>query len=164
MAAGETGDTLFIVRRGRLEVSRHMGGEHVILGELGEGEIVGEMAIFSASHVRMATVRAMVDSELIELRAEEFTSVLEKSPPIVAAVLKAVVRRLRSTMANISDEPGETCAFKHEDAYITPASLAHEMGVPVMAVVERLNMIPPDALLVNRDRVETLRRWIKEIS
>lgn len=141
IAEGTAGDMIYIVKSGRLEVSKQVKDKKVILGELAEGEIVGEMSIFTPGNIRIATVRALVASELVEFRAQDFKAVLEKSPNIVTAVLRAVIQRLRNTTLNISvrnsDAPfisilavlgmllGRRCAQPHD----TPCPYCREQSV-----------------------------------
>jgi len=61
---GQKGQCGFIVKQGRLEVSRTTNGENVVLGELAEGDILGESAMFD-DIVRRATVKALTDGEVM---------------------------------------------------------------------------------------------------
>jgi CRP-like cAMP-binding protein len=68
--AGDPGDALYIVARGRVEVLQApqptISGERVI-AKLGEGSAFGEMALLSGAP-RTATVRAVTDVELLQSR------------------------------------------------------------------------------------------------
>ena len=164
LAEGQKGEMLYIVRTGRLEASRLSGDHRIVLGEIAEGEIVGEMSIFSSDHTRLATVRAMVDSELVEISAGDFKDTLSKAPPIVTAVIRAVVQRLRNTTRSISSaDAASEGMLRREELYITAEALARDFQVPVSSVLERLETIPPEAIYVNRDATVELMRWLKEI-
>lgn len=68
---GEPGDRFYIVRSGRLEVSRD--GE--LLARLGPGEAFGEIALL-LNVPRTASVRALEPTELLALNASDFRDLL----------------------------------------------------------------------------------------
>jgi CRP-like cAMP-binding protein/thioredoxin reductase/ferredoxin-like protein FixX len=78
---GDEGDTLYLVRRGSLTVSRSVGGREVVLSYLPAGKYVGEMALLGDSH-RTATVRAAVATETICLSGNEFRELLADDPEV----------------------------------------------------------------------------------
>ena len=78
---GDEGDTLYLVRRGSLTVSRNVGGREVVLSYLPAGKYVGEMALLGDSH-RTATVRAAVATETICLSGNEFRELLADDPEV----------------------------------------------------------------------------------
>ena len=93
--ADDPGDSLFIVRTGRVKVSLvGEDGREVILGVLGMGEHVGELALID-DQPRSAHVIAMEDSILLVLRREDFRRQVEASPAVAWALLAELSRRLR---------------------------------------------------------------------
>ena len=54
---GDTGNLMYIILKGEVEVLREDDGEQVILSTLKKGDIFGEMALFSGQP-RSATVRS----------------------------------------------------------------------------------------------------------
>ena len=71
MQQGEVGDCMYVVYKGRLEV--YVGGNRV--AELGEGKVVGESALMSRT-CRTASVKTVVDSQLLKLTKEGHDSVV----------------------------------------------------------------------------------------
>jgi CRP-like cAMP-binding protein len=63
---GETGDSLFVLREGRVGVLRTVEGRDLVLAELGAGTCFGEMALVAISP-RCATVRALEDCRALKL-------------------------------------------------------------------------------------------------
>lgn len=95
----EAADCLFIVAHGRLEVSvEHDNGTREVVAHVGRGECIGEMAMLTGE-VRFATVRALRDTELIRLSADECRRVLARRPRGVLALTQLLVARLRDTTA-----------------------------------------------------------------
>jgi hypothetical protein len=68
---GEPGDTVYIVRKGRVEVLKEDdNGEYHHISMLKPGDVIGEISLID-SRPRSATVRAVEDTSLIGLNVEE---------------------------------------------------------------------------------------------
>ncbi|MCE5270094.1 cyclic nucleotide-binding domain-containing protein [bacterium] len=93
---GDTGYSGFIVKKGRLEVSRMAGGRKVVLGELGEGDIVGESALLDDTR-RSATVRALTDGEMLVFGKRDIINMTRKSPLELFMVLDALTVKITRT-------------------------------------------------------------------
>ena len=94
---GDTADAVFVVRHGRLRSSVRAGEQLRTIGEIGKGEVVGEMALLT-NEPRSATVEAIRDSELYQLSSESFARLLVEQPEVMRPFAAAVVNRLRTTM------------------------------------------------------------------
>jgi CRP/FNR family cyclic AMP-dependent transcriptional regulator len=91
----DPGDSLFIVRLGRVKVVLiGEDGREVILGLLGPGAHFGELSIIDGAP-RSAHVIATEDSQLIVLRREDFRRRVNESPVVAWALLVELSRRLR---------------------------------------------------------------------
>lgn len=101
-AAGETilqedepGDLFFVIVSGQVKVfvdSEH--GREVVLTHLKAGDFFGEMALFD-NDTRSASVSALVASELVVLRRQDFLDVLQDEFPIARRILSTLSARLR---------------------------------------------------------------------
>lgn len=92
---GDEGNTAYLVLEGSLDVIKGIGSQAKILGVLGEGDVVGEMALMDLP-VRSATVRAGSDgARLITLSREIFHLALAKDPELSTWLLKVLSHRLR---------------------------------------------------------------------
>jgi predicted acylesterase/phospholipase RssA/CRP-like cAMP-binding protein len=94
---GDRGDSLFVILEGRVDVllERHPG-EEVALQSLGTGAIVGELALVLGGP-RAASVRASVDTWVLELARAKFDELVGRHPHVlepVSALLRERVRRL----------------------------------------------------------------------
>ena len=91
----DPGDSLFIVRSGRVKVVLiGEDGREVILGVLGVGQHFGELALID-EQPRSAHVIAMEDASLIILRRDDFRKRVESSPSVAWQLLAELSRRLR---------------------------------------------------------------------
>lgn len=76
---GENADSLYLIRRGSVTISRIIGGGEIILSYLAAGNYFGETGLLS-DLPREETVRATVATELIRLPGSAFMALLERSP------------------------------------------------------------------------------------
>jgi predicted acylesterase/phospholipase RssA/CRP-like cAMP-binding protein len=94
---GDAGRGLLLVVSGRLRVSVASDipgdGRERVLYDVGRGAVVGEMALLT-DRPRAATVSAVRDSDLLQLRVSSFTSLLERSPALVTGMMRLLVDRV----------------------------------------------------------------------
>jgi CRP-like cAMP-binding protein len=86
---GETGDELFVVCQGFVEVTlTNQGGEPRTVVQLGPGQIVGEMSLVDRGP-RSATVRALTDGALLQsLRREAFVQLCQTNTHLGYVVMR----------------------------------------------------------------------------
>jgi ABC-type multidrug transport system fused ATPase/permease subunit len=101
----EAGDKLYFVSRGRVEVVVGTGAREHIVNTLNDGDYFGEMALLT-DEPRVATVRAVVPTELYSLARPEFEWLLEREPEIRQLVAATVAGR-RAALAAASLTVGE---------------------------------------------------------
>ena len=91
----DPGDSLYIVVSGQVKVVLiGEDGREVILSGLLEGNFFGEMALID-DEPRSAHVIAMVDSNLLVLRREDFQRRLQEAPNMALGLLRELSRRMR---------------------------------------------------------------------
>jgi NTE family protein len=96
---GEPADCLYLVVHGRLRATVEdpaSTGDRVV-GEIGRGETVGEMALLTGG-ARSATVRAVRDTSLIRVDRAAFDRLVEHHPAPMLGVARLIVERYRSTL------------------------------------------------------------------
>ncbi len=76
---GKPGQCSFIVKKGKLEVSKTVEGRKMVLSQLGEHDIVGETALFNDTD-RNATVTALTDGELMIFGKRDVINMTRQSP------------------------------------------------------------------------------------
>lgn len=89
--AGETGDAMFVVLEGTLEV---LVGETVV-ERATRGAILGEMALIDQSP-RSATVVARENAALVKLDSARFQRLVQQHPFFATHVMKVLADRIRA--------------------------------------------------------------------
>jgi putative peptide zinc metalloprotease protein len=108
---GEEGDRLFILARGRAEVSTAGPSGPTPMATLAPGELFGEIALLDAARRRQATVVALAPLTVLSLAASEFESLLTTHPDIRAAIesaaeLSLTAKFLKQASPFASVDPG----------------------------------------------------------
>src|ERR1051326_791080 len=94
---GDAGDSLYIVRRGAVQVFvENTEGEKIILGENLPGELFGEISLLDGGS-RTATAVATDETECFVLSREHLLELITKHPHAAMDMLTVMGRRLRST-------------------------------------------------------------------
>jgi len=95
MRKGETGDSLFMIHDGWVKiVTEDSKGDELILNKCGPGETIGEMALLDGIP-RSATVIAISDAEVLELKKDVFEEILEQRSDVSFAIIRSYSERLR---------------------------------------------------------------------
>lgn len=102
---GETGDSIFIITGGWVEVSVLIQGRRISLSTLTEGDIFGEMA-FLTSRPRTATVTAITGLELCEVRKPLLDRIMEPRPQLLRYLYNVYISRMEATLAEIKNSAG----------------------------------------------------------
>jgi zinc transporter ZupT len=92
--AGDPGDALYIIAHGKVEVltDPSPGALTSAIAEMGEGDAFGEMALLSGGP-RTATIRAMDDTELLEIHKEDFERLVAADRELANAVKRLSYER-----------------------------------------------------------------------
>jgi CRP-like cAMP-binding protein len=94
--AGDKPDGMYIVRKGELQVFLDENGKQVVLANVPEGGIVGEMALFDKQN-RSASVKASKPSEVTQITVSDFEGLMKQIPKWFVTLMGALSERLRST-------------------------------------------------------------------
>lgn len=89
---GDTGDSVYFIRSGEVEVVREDGPEPTVLAKLSEGHYFGEMALLS-NEPRNATIRTTAETELAALGKHNFLTMLSILPSTEENILKTIQKR-----------------------------------------------------------------------
>ena len=90
---GQTGESMFLILEGSVEVVGKTGnGPRIILASLGPGEFFGEMSLLTGAP-RNATVRAEVDTLVLEIRKKDLSPLIEASPELAGRLGELVEHR-----------------------------------------------------------------------
>jgi CRP-like cAMP-binding protein len=91
---GEADDCMYVLQSGQVEVVRARDGQEVRLAVCGEGDFVGEMAIFQRE-VRSATVRALGETGVLVLQKTTFLRQVHEDPSLAFRMMQRMSRRIR---------------------------------------------------------------------
>jgi EAL domain-containing protein (putative c-di-GMP-specific phosphodiesterase class I) len=98
---GDVGECAYIIESGSVELSIDKGGRILVIATLGEGEVLGEMAIID-KRPRTATARALVETKTIAIPLEYIEQKIEAADPTVRLFLRLVMERYRDIHARLS--------------------------------------------------------------
>jgi uncharacterized membrane protein len=94
---GDYGDSLYIVRRGRVQIFvEDELGENIVLGESGPGDVFGQISMLDGGP-RTATALTEEPSEVLRLDRECLQQLVSSHPHAALDLLAVVGRRLRAT-------------------------------------------------------------------
>jgi len=97
---GEVGESAYIIQKGRVEISKELDGQRLLLATVGPGDTIGEMSMIDDS-VRSATATALEETEVDEVHHEDFFEAMRSEPGLMAMLLKPIFERLRVANATI---------------------------------------------------------------
>jgi CRP-like cAMP-binding protein len=98
---GDKGDSLFVINAGRVKVfTSDEQGNEILLNQVGNGEIIGEMALLDYEP-RSASIVALEETSFLELNREEFKEILKEYPDLALSIIRYLISRLRQNTSYI---------------------------------------------------------------
>ncbi len=91
---GEAGDHMFVIQNGKVEVVAESGNRETRLAVLGEGDFIGEMALFE-KEPRSATVRAVGEVRALTVDKKNLLRRVSEDPTLAFRVIKTLSKRVR---------------------------------------------------------------------
>ena len=92
---GDTGETMYLVGHGLVEILQRKGDKEYCLGTLSEGDFFGEMALFGYT-TRTATARAGPEGAVIlTLEKKSFLKRLHHDPSMAFEMMKKMADRIQ---------------------------------------------------------------------
>lgn len=116
-AQGDSGSSMYLVRSGAVQVFLPSGtpdAPPVVLKDLRTGEYFGELALFD-DKPRSASVRAVVETVLLELTREQLGEHLGRSTRAAMTILSEMAERLRETNALLSQRAAKDVVREFEE-------------------------------------------------
>lgn len=103
---GTTGDEMYIIESGQVEVYLTRGDVVLLLSELQEASFFGEMALLT-DKPRSATVKAKTACRLLTLKKQDLMNILSENPKVTAKFLLAMgedlSNRIMATNSNLEN-------------------------------------------------------------
>ena len=91
---GDTGDGVFLVKSGQVQISAVVGDKRHVFSRVDPGEVFGEMAVLE-NKPRSATATATVDSTVYFIPRDEMLKLVGSSPALAMGLLREISSRLR---------------------------------------------------------------------
>lgn len=96
------GDSMYLVKSGKVQIYLPGDPENIILAELGGGKFFGEMSLLDKSP-RSANVVALEQTEIFVLTRKHVAYLLEREPKIAAKVMIALARVLSARIRVLNE-------------------------------------------------------------
>jgi CRP/FNR family cyclic AMP-dependent transcriptional regulator len=111
---GDPSDAMYVIKTGRIAITKSKGSGEIILAEKKAGEMLGEMAFFD-DKPRSAGAKAILDTEVIALPFSALHAQFKTFPEWLKAMVRTVNGQLRDANARIKNleaaSTGETEMF-----------------------------------------------------
>jgi len=172
---GDFGTTFYIMVGGEVKATKLINDvEERLLTTLRPGDFFGEMALIHNAP-RAATITSLVETHVLEITKEAFSSLLERSSNISLGIIREVSRRLREN-DQMAIEDLRIKAAELADAYQQLAeqeyarsefltTVAHELRTPLTSANGYIQMIRKGALQSDMaaNALQTVERNLQEI-
>ena len=99
---GDPGDTMYIIQKGRIKITKRVNNVEKILMVLGKGDFLGEMALIRQTP-RTATATAIDTCELLSFNRNGFVSMISKNSSIAMNIIEKLCLRLEKADNQIRD-------------------------------------------------------------
>jgi CRP-like cAMP-binding protein len=171
---GEKGDVMYLIREGKIKITKGGDDDEKVLAVLKEGDFFGEMAIIDGSP-RSASAIAATPASLLVIDKETFKSKIRENP-LIEYVLETLTKRLRTTdeqirlltikseerrvVAYIITKAKETGTQVTDGIQITPFSLenlAHLTGIDEGKITGYVDNLVKANLVTLGDNAMTIR-------
>jgi uncharacterized membrane protein len=128
-AQGDKGSSMYVVQSGAVQIflPGKEGSSAVPLKDIRTGEYFGELAIFD-DKPRSASVRAVVDTVLLELTREVLAEHLGRSKTAAMTILSEMAERLRETNTMLSQRAARDVVKEFEENLTWSQRLADKVA------------------------------------
>jgi len=93
---GEPGDTMFVIERGAVRLTKEIDGEATTLAELSPGDFVGEMAVV-AGGIHTTTAVATAPTKCLSVGRESLESMVTTNQEIAVRFIRGLAFRLAAS-------------------------------------------------------------------
>ncbi len=122
---GDPSDAMYVIKSGKIAITKAKGSSEITLAELGPGDMLGEMAFFD-NKPRSAGARAIGDAVIIELPFKALNAQFKTFPEWLKAIVRTVNNHLRSANQKIKNLEKTS---EEETAYFPPHTVTRLMAI-----------------------------------
>lgn len=130
---GDYGDRMYLIESGQIKVVSEENGQEKIYSFLGPGNFFGETAMLTGEP-RNATVRVVIDTEVVVLPKRDFEELLKQHPSLGLNLSRELGRRLTRTL--------------HEPVQVDQYNLVAVVGERALALARELARITGEEVLI----------------
>ena len=95
MHQGEAGDCMYVVQRGKVEITVRGSDEDIVMSVLEAGDVFGEMSLFTKRE-RSATVRSVGQARVMTIDKRGFMKRVHQDPSLAFRILRKMSERIQS--------------------------------------------------------------------
>lgn len=99
---GETGTKMYVIKSGRIRMSKRVFDTDVTVEELGAGDFCGEIALLN-EQPRPTTATVLADATVIQVDAAQFENMIRSNSDIAVRMLKKMSQRLIQSQFRLSN-------------------------------------------------------------
>lgn len=99
---GDRADAIYLITDGLATVTRNVSGVDVVVSEVVEGELVGEVS-FAGNFAATATVTASTDMAALRIDGRRLTTLLDGNPALGMGVYRSIAATLSQRLLNLTD-------------------------------------------------------------
>lgn len=151
----DASDAMFVIKSGKIAITKSKGTSEVVLAELGPGDMLGEMAFFE-NKPRSAGARAVVDTVVIELPFKALNAQFKGMPEW----LKAIVRAVNNHLRNANQKIKQLEKSQEEETQFFPPHMMTRLVAVLALVTARFGEKTNEGIEVN---FNILRRYTIQI-
>ncbi|MHC5937534.1 ATP-binding protein [Nostoc sp.] len=152
---GDPGHGLFILVKGKINLTRRSQGVEIPIGQHQAPSFFGEIPVLTDEPVPV-TMRALTDCNLYEIKGEDFRKLLHECRDFERMVFRIMERRLRGLESFIRGRE------KMAALGTLAAGLAHELNNPASALVRTFESMPAAILELQRMNLVYGQRNVEE--
>lgn len=145
---GDPSEAMYVIKSGRIAITKAKGQSEIILAELGAGDMLGEMAFFD-NKPRSAGAKALIDTVVIELPFKALNAQFKTFPEW----LKAIVRTVNTHLRNANQKIKNLEKAADEDTQFFTPYLVTRLGAVLGLVASRYGEKTPEGILVPPNRL-----------
>jgi hypothetical protein len=155
---GDTADAAYTIVSGKIELLEIRQGKESQIKVVGGGEAFGEMALFNAQSPRPYSARAMEQSVITAITAEEFKSLLSQTPKSLLPFVMLAFEKMRGTQIKTNSSSAIVLESDISKVTVSPASPMLEaqfkpITLPIVRLPFRIGGYPEGGEVNRRDHL-----------
>ena len=103
---GDSGQEMFVVLSGKVEISLKHESKSIVLGLLEEGDFFGEMSLLEGMP-RSGTAKAVIPTQVVVLQQDSFRQIMASDSELAWRVMNGLSTRLRNQNRDFAERLGK---------------------------------------------------------